>query len=372
MFIAGGFDLSVGAISSFSGGDRRQGVRRRRGRRSGRSLILGALTGLGFGIVNGLLVTLGRVNAFIATLATRLIIYGIAVAVTGGFLVSVSARVASDARAGRASGRSTTRSSSGSPSPLFCGFLLSRTAFGRYVYAAGGNAEAARLVRRPRQRRPRDARSRSRASAAGIAGVILASEVGDRAGGRGQPRHRVQRDHRRRPRRDLDPRRRGRDLARGARRLLPADDRQRLQPAQRPAGLPGGLQGRDPARRRLARRLGAADADVTVIVSVLPARGPARRRGRVRAHVRASSTSSSTRTRAAGSSAAGSCGRSTGESVPRRGRVGEPRCLPGLARQSRARRAVGRARSAAGASTSIAAASTRRSTVDEPPARPGR
>src|SRR5262249_43595889 len=69
VFIAGGFDLSVAAISSFAGviaakafNDTGMGL--------WASLILGALVGLAFGIGNGLLITLGRVNAFIATLAT--------------------------------------------------------------------------------------------------------------------------------------------------------------------------------------------------------------------------------------------------------------------------------------------------------------
>ena len=57
-----------------------------------------------------------------------------------------------------------------------CGFLLSRTAFGRYVYASGGNAEAARLsgVRVNVVRAVTFAIS---GFAAGIAGVILVSEV---------------------------------------------------------------------------------------------------------------------------------------------------------------------------------------------------
>ena len=100
--------------------------------------------GSGSGIGNGLLVTVARVNAFIATLASSIIIYGLAIAVTGGFL-SRSTR-----SRGRSSGSATAL---GINYPifvwlgfaLFCGFLLSRTTFGRYVYAAGGNAEAARL-----------------------------------------------------------------------------------------------------------------------------------------------------------------------------------------------------------------------------------
>src|SRR5205085_7657736 len=90
VFVAGGFDLSVGAISGFGAiiaGKAFLGT----GVGLWGSLILGALVGLGCGVGNGLLVTLGRVNAFIATLATSIVIYGFAQVVTGGNLVSVSA-----------------------------------------------------------------------------------------------------------------------------------------------------------------------------------------------------------------------------------------------------------------------------------------
>src|SRR5438132_8347607 len=90
VFIAGGFDLSVGAVASFGAviaGKAFVGA----GIPVWPSLILGALTGLGFGLGNGLLVTVARVNAFIATLASSIIVYGIAIAVTGGFLITIEA-----------------------------------------------------------------------------------------------------------------------------------------------------------------------------------------------------------------------------------------------------------------------------------------
>jgi ribose transport system permease protein len=174
VFIAGGFDLSVGAISGFSGIMAAKAFNST-GLGLWPSLILGALVGLGFGLGNGLLITLGRVNAFIATLATSIIINGLGQVVTHGNLVSV------------ASDRFTTLGLGtlwGVNYPVFvwfgfagvCGFLLSRTAFGRYVYAAGGNAEAARLsgVRVNVVRATTFAVS---GLAAGIAGVILVSEV---------------------------------------------------------------------------------------------------------------------------------------------------------------------------------------------------
>lgn len=175
VFIAGGFDLSVGAIAAFGGiiaGKAFLGA----GIPIWPALILGALTGLGFGVANGLLVTVAQVNAFIATLASGIIVYGIAIAVTGGFLISVQAPSWETLGLGEVWGINY---------PifvwlafaLFCGFLLSRTTFGRYVYAVGGNAEAARLsgVRVGLVRATTFAIS---GLSAGIAGVILASEVG--------------------------------------------------------------------------------------------------------------------------------------------------------------------------------------------------
>jgi ribose transport system permease protein len=175
VFIAGGFDLSVGAVASFAAviaGKAFVGA----GIPIWLSFILGALTGLGLGLGNGLLVTVGRVNAFIATLASSIIVYGIAIAVTGGFLITVEAESWSTLGLGKAWGLNY---------PifvwlafaLFCGFLLWRTKFGRYVYAAGGNAEAARLsgVRVGVVRTVTFAMS---GLSGGIAGVILASEVG--------------------------------------------------------------------------------------------------------------------------------------------------------------------------------------------------
>lgn len=175
VFIGGGFDLSVGAISGFAAI-----ISGKLFIHSGiglwGSLFLGALVGLGCGIGNGILVTVGRVNAFIATLATSIIIYGFAQVITGGNLVSVQAERFSTLGLGSAWGVNY---------PVFvwlgfalvCGFLLSRTIFGRYTYAAGGNAEAARLSG-VRVGVIRSATFAFSGLAAGIAGVILFSEVG--------------------------------------------------------------------------------------------------------------------------------------------------------------------------------------------------
>jgi len=175
VFIAGGFDLSVGAVSGFAAivaGKVFLGT----GLGVWPSMAIGALVGLGCGIGNGLLVTIGKVNAFIATLANSIIVYGFAQVITGGNLVSVDANSWSTLGLGSFLGI-------GYPVyvwlgfALIGGFLLSRTTFGRYTYAVGGNREAARLagVRVDPIRATTFAIS---GLAAGIAGVILFSEVG--------------------------------------------------------------------------------------------------------------------------------------------------------------------------------------------------
>ena len=174
VFIAGGFDLSVGAVAAFSSVIAAKAFVGA-GVPVWPAFILGALTGLGVGIGNGLLVTLCRVNAFIATLASSIIVYGLAIAVTGGFLITIDSPRWETLGLGEAWGINY---------PifvwlafaLFCGFLLWRTTFGRYVYAAGGNAEAARLSG-VRVGLVRAATFAISGLSAGIAGVIFASEV---------------------------------------------------------------------------------------------------------------------------------------------------------------------------------------------------
>ena len=174
VFIAGGFDLSVGAVSAFAG---IIAAKTFVGTGVGLwgSLAIGVLAGLGCGIANGLLVTLGRVNAFIATLATAIVINGIAQVMTGGNLVGVEQERFTKLGLGTAGGIQY---------PVYvwagvalaAGFLLWLTKFGRYVYAAGGNAEAARLAG-VRVNVVRAATFAFSGLCAGIAGVILVSEV---------------------------------------------------------------------------------------------------------------------------------------------------------------------------------------------------
>jgi ribose transport system permease protein len=141
VFIAGGFDLSVGAVHAFAGVVAALSVPEVG---PGAALLLGLLTGLAFGIVNGVLTTAGRINPFIATLATSIIIGGLAIAITDGEFVSVEDE--SFTILGRDGlGQLKYTVVAWIVFTVACAVLLHKTRFGRYIYAAGGNAEAARL-----------------------------------------------------------------------------------------------------------------------------------------------------------------------------------------------------------------------------------
>jgi ABC-type branched-subunit amino acid transport system permease subunit len=107
-------------------------------------LISGPLVGLGLGIVNGLIITGFRVHSFLATLATSLVFRGIAILISGGFLIPV--RMPEFEWIGR--GRVGMVNIAVIVLLFFVVammILLNRTTFGRRVYAIGGNEEAAVL-----------------------------------------------------------------------------------------------------------------------------------------------------------------------------------------------------------------------------------
>jgi ribose transport system permease protein len=164
VIIGGGFDLSVGAIFAVAGVD------------PALALLLGTLAGLVLGTVNGLLTTIGRINPFMTTLASSIIIRGIALVITGGFLVTVTEKSFSTLGRGEVVLDIKWSIAIWLVFALICGFMLSRTTFGRHVYAAGGNPEAARLsgIRVALVRTVTYAVS---GLSAGLAGVIVSSRV---------------------------------------------------------------------------------------------------------------------------------------------------------------------------------------------------
>ncbi|NID16574.1 ABC transporter permease subunit [Luteibacter yeojuensis] len=143
VILAGGIDLSVGAILAFTGAI--TGGLLAAGH--GVTVAVGAGLGLGLllGMVNGVLVSWGRVAPFIATLGTLTLLRGLTLVYTQG--TPIAAPNQGFALLGKGYLFHLV------PLPVVlmfaafgvCGFLLRGTVFGRHVMAIGGNEEAARL-----------------------------------------------------------------------------------------------------------------------------------------------------------------------------------------------------------------------------------
>lgn len=170
--IGGGFDLSAGAIFTMSGSVAALIAR------AGfpiLGLIAGVLTGLILGFVNGGLITGFRVNSFVATLASGLIIRGLAYVLTQGLLIQIN----DDRFSWLGRGRFLNAKIPVYVLFIFAivvWFLLSHTKFGRYVYAIGDNEEAARLSG-GRVGLVRTLTFALSGLSAGLAGVIGASRI---------------------------------------------------------------------------------------------------------------------------------------------------------------------------------------------------
>jgi ribose transport system permease protein len=142
VILSGGIDLSVGSIVALSG------VALGLALHADQPVVVAILAALGTGVlcgqINGLLVDRGRLPPFIVTLGMMSMARGAALVVTEGRPISgfdESFRWLATARFGFI------------PAPVIIMVLvyvvahlvLTRTTFGRYVYAIGGNEEATRL-----------------------------------------------------------------------------------------------------------------------------------------------------------------------------------------------------------------------------------
>lgn len=142
VILTGGIDLSVGSILAIAGAIM-AGVLS-----AGRPLLGGIAAGLAvggvLGLVNGLVITRGKVQPFIATLALLTIGRGLTLVYTDGRPITGLP----DAFVWLGAGEVLRI-----PVPvlimaavfLVSGVILTQTVAGRYVYAIGGNEEAARL-----------------------------------------------------------------------------------------------------------------------------------------------------------------------------------------------------------------------------------
>jgi ribose transport system permease protein len=142
VILSGGIDLSVGSLVALSGVALAGALRA--GLPLPLALLAGLATGAAAGLVNGLLITRGKLPAFIATLGMMSVARGLTLFLTDG-------RPISGFEAGFRS-LATSRILGVPASVLLAAALylaahlvLTRTRFGLYVYAIGGNEEATRL-----------------------------------------------------------------------------------------------------------------------------------------------------------------------------------------------------------------------------------
>jgi ribose transport system permease protein len=169
--VSGGFDLSQGSVYAFCAilavlTTHTFGVLG--------AFVIATLAGLGLGAVNGAIIALGRVNSFIATLATSYVFLGFATVITKGNVATSSNPhfLVMNNTYGL-----TVASWVFIVVAVVLGLLLAYTRFGRGLYAIGGNPEAARLSGINISFYRIVVFSLSGACA-GLAGVIAASQAG--------------------------------------------------------------------------------------------------------------------------------------------------------------------------------------------------
>lgn len=146
VILTGGIDLSVGSVLAFCGAVSAAMIA------SGQPLIIvltvTLLSGTFIGLLTGVIVSRGKVQAFIATLVTMTIVRGATLVFTHGKPINAGLGDAAQTFAWLGGGYIL-----GVPVPVYLmiivysisWYTLHQTRFGRYIYALGGNEEAARL-----------------------------------------------------------------------------------------------------------------------------------------------------------------------------------------------------------------------------------
>ena len=173
VLIAGGIDLSIGAIYGLSAAI---ALNVASSMSSPAGVVAGIAVGLAVGLVNGIIVTRFRINALIGTLAMSFVVSGIAAIVTKGNLVVAFDHPDFQQFAATRILGVTSAAWMMILTAVAATILLSRTTFGRYIYATGGNAQAARLGG-VRVNAIRVATFALSGAAAGLAGTIDSSRV---------------------------------------------------------------------------------------------------------------------------------------------------------------------------------------------------
>ncbi len=170
-----GFDLSVGFAAGFCG-MLTAWFSGKMGAPYIISLLLGLMAGAIIGVVNGLLITKGRINPLITTLATGFVLNGGILIVSKGYSIIVDDK--------QFIFLGTTKVF-GIPLPIIIlvllfiifNIILKHTVFGRWVYCMGGNPTAAKIAGINIQKLEVQVYALSGVLAA-FGGILLASRMG--------------------------------------------------------------------------------------------------------------------------------------------------------------------------------------------------
>ncbi|MGL5346148.1 MAG: ribose ABC transporter permease [Peptostreptococcaceae bacterium] len=146
VILTGGIDLSVGSILAISGAVCASLMV------SGQNMIIAVLIAIviggAVGFLNGFVIAKGKLQPFIATLATMTVLRGLMLVFTDGKPITLGS-----GELAVAFGKIGGGNLFGIPTPviimivvfLVCGYILNNTKMGRYTYALGSNEEATKL-----------------------------------------------------------------------------------------------------------------------------------------------------------------------------------------------------------------------------------
>lgn len=143
VLVAGGIDLSVGATYALASV---VATKLALSVNPVLAILAGVAVGLVVGLVNGVIATFFRINSLIATLAMSFVVAGLASLVTSGNLIIAYTSLGYSKLARTSFLTVNTSTWVMLAMVIALGVVLSRTIAGRYMYAAGSNAEAARLA----------------------------------------------------------------------------------------------------------------------------------------------------------------------------------------------------------------------------------
>jgi L-arabinose transport system permease protein len=178
VIVSGGLDISVGAVVGMStvcialavGWTGSPLI----------SILFGVAVGAAAGIVNGLIITVGRINAVIATLGTMAVFRGVAFIISNGQSISIFDPAFRFIGDGKVFGAPVTILVLVAVVAIFF-VMMGYTIIGRNIYAIGGNPVVARLAGLNVRRYQVGIYMLSGATA-GLAGMLLAARTGS-----GQP-----------------------------------------------------------------------------------------------------------------------------------------------------------------------------------------